>query len=255
MRINLVQAELRWRDAEANREHLADLMAAAEPADLYVLPETFSTGFLGDQGQPAENMQGKTVAWMGQQARSLGGAVAGSLVMADDGNRFNRFLCADEAQLRGQYDKRHLFSYSREDQRYTAGSERVVFELNGWRINPQICYDLRFPVWCRARNNDFDLQIFVANWPSPRVQAWESLLQARAIENQCHVIGVNRVGEDGNGVPYPGRSLVFDPLGNCLADAGSEEGVVGAEISLEDVRQVRADFPFVREADSFQLID
>lgn len=219
------------------------------------MPETFSTGFLGDEDQPAETMEGATVNWMIDQARALDSGVAGSLVIESHGQRYNRFLCVDSNGVCGQYDKRHLFSYSREHDRYTAGADRVVFEFAGWRVNPQICYDLRFPVWCRARNNDFDLQLYVANWPSPRVKAWVSLLRARAIENQCYVVGVNRVGEDGNAVSYPGRSLVFDPLGECLVDAGSEEGITSADIEMDRVEEIRNTFPFVREADAFKLLD
>lgn len=248
----LVQASLRWHSPADNRAHLDDLLSAVSGnTDLVVLPETFTTGFLGDAGQQAETMDGPTVEWMTGWAARLDAAVTGSAVIADQG-RFNRLLWAEPDGLVKHYDKRHLFAHGGEDQRYTAGAERKIFQFRGWRVCPQVCYDIRFPVWCRNRN-DYDLLLAVANWPSPRVGAWRSLLQARAIENQSWVVAVNRVGEDGNGYLYPGASVVHDPLGELILDAGSSEVCVSASLDLAHLRSVRERLPFQREADQFEI--
>ena len=252
LRINLVQARLHWRDPEKNRIHLAELIAGSEPADLHVVPETFTTGFLGETEAHDEDMSGQTVAWLHNTASKAQAAICGSAVITDAAGRRNRWLlAAPDGQLH-HYDKRHLFSFAGEDQRYVAGRKRVVIEYENWRICPQICYDLRFPVWTRNRN-DYDLLIFVANWPAPRISAWDNLLRARAIENQCYVIGVNCVGEDGRGTAYPGHSACYGPLGEDIIEPWGEEGVRQASINLERVREIRKDFPFAAEADDFLL--
>lgn len=250
--VALIQARLHWQDPAANRAHLAELMDASPGADLYLLPETFSTGFLGDLSQVPETMQGDTVAWMQQQARARNAAVAGSLALAQGEARFNRFLFVTAEGVLAQYDKRHLFGYGGEDQRYSAGSSHTVLAWAGWRIDLQICYDLRFPVWCR-NNRGFDLQLFVANWPSPRVEAWRSLLKARAIENQSYVIGVNRSGRDGNEVEYPGASSAWGPLGEKLLEMGEGEGAGRATLNLDELRELRLKLPFLADADTFEL--
>ncbi len=252
LRIALVQSQLQWRSPERNREHLAALMDRTGSADLYVLPETFTTGFLGDAQEEEEGMDGATVAWMRAEAGKRGGALCGSAVIRDAAGRRNRFLFAGPDGAVRHYDKRHLFSFAGEDRRYVAGDERVLFEHALWRVNPQVCYDLRFPVWCRSRG-DFDLQIFVANWPTPRIAAWDTLLRARAIENQAYVVAVNRVGEDGKGVAYPGHSAIYDPLGEVVIAPWEEESARVAAIDLARVREVRERFPFGREADAFTL--
>jgi omega-amidase len=254
LKVMLVQAELRWQDAAANRDHLNDLMDAGPGADLYVLPETFSTGFLGDVGQTPETMDGATTGWMREQAASRSAAIAGSLALADGGERFNRFLFVTKDGVLAQYDKRHLFSYGGEDQRYRAGNLRTILDWQGWRIDLQTCYDLRFPVWCRnSPEQAFDLQIFVANWPTPRVEAWRSLLKARAIENQSYVIGVNRTGRDGNNVSYPGRSSAWSPMGECLSELDDTEANSVVTLDLNQLRETRQRFPFLQDADRFTL--
>jgi len=251
VRVALAQARLHWRDPRQNRAHLADLLCGQSgQADLVVLPETFTTGFLGDEAD-AEDMQGPTVAWMRALAAELDAVVTGSAVI-EDGGRYNRLLWVAPDGAVQHYDKRHLFAHAGEDRRYVAGTERRVFNYRGWRVCPQICYDIRFPVWCRNRN-DYDLLLVVANWPTARAAAWRSLLQARAIENQAYVAAVNRVGEDGNGKAYPGISVVFDPLGEALVELEKEEAVAGVSINLEHLRTVRAELPFHREADDFEL--
>jgi len=249
----LVQAQLDWKEPEHNRHHLASLLASAgRDYDLAVMPETFTTGFLGDTDLAGEGMDGPTVKWMREMAAGHACALAGSAVIVERGQRFNRMLFVKPDGEVKYYDKRHLFAYGGENRRYAAGAKRVNVDYKGWRINLQVCYDLRFPAWCRNRN-DYDLMLLVANWPSKRVKHWSSLLEARAIENQSYVIGVNRVGEDGNGFRYPGRSVVHDPSGACVADLGDSENCRLVELDLETVRKTRADFPFQQDADDFVL--
>lgn len=249
----LVQARLYWKNPAENRAHLEDLLASApQPFDLAILPETFTTGFLGDPNLSIEGMDGPTVAWMRQMAKMYNSALAGSAVIKDQGKLFNRFLFATPDGGVRHYDKRHLFAYAGENNRYTAGQQRAVWQFGAWRINPQICYDLRFPAWCRNRS-DFDLQIYVANWPGSRARHWTALLQARAIENQTWVIGVNRVGEDGKGTAYPGCSQVFDPLGERRADLGGNEEARLVELDLGEVAATQKSYPFLADADEFDL--
>jgi omega-amidase len=251
----LVQAQLSWKDPARNREHLYSLVSAVPgDIDLVVLPETFTTGFLGDTDLPEEDMSGPTVQWMKRLAKQRGCAIAGSAVITEPPHRYNRLVFVTPDGTVSHYDKRHLFAFGGENKRYTQGNERVIVNYRGWRINLQVCYDLRFPVWCRNRN-DYDLMLLVANWPSRRVLHWSVLLQARAIENQSWVIGVNRVGEDGNGMSYPGRSVVHDPLGNCLADLEGVEQARIVPLDLAMVQKVRGDFPFQQDADDFVMAE
>ena len=253
MRALLVQAQLCWKDPARNREHLQAMVSGIEGGfDLVVLPEAFTTGFLGDADLPVEDMQGATVKWMQEMAATHDCAVTGSAVIEINGQRYNRLLFVTPGGDISHYDKRHLFAFGGENKRYTAGSDRVIVEYRGWRINLQICYDLRFPAWCRNRD-DYDLMLLVANWPSRRVVHWSALLEARAIENQSWVIGVNRVGEDGNGFQYPGRSVVRDPAGVCVADLGGEELGKVVEMDLLLVGKLRSDFPFQADADRFTI--
>lgn len=249
----LVQARLAWKKPAENRAHLQQILAAGPQSfDLAIFPETFTTGFLGDPNLTVEGMDGPTVAWMQGLARQYNAALAGSAVIDDRGSLCNRFLFVSPDGSVRHYDKRHLFAYGGENKRYGAGVERVVWSHGAWRINPQICYDLRFPAWCRNRS-DFDLQLFVANWPGSRIRHWSVLLQARAIENQTWVIGVNRVGEDGNGIAYPGCSQVFDPLGELVADLGGKEESRLIELDLGRVAATQKAFPFQADADPFEL--
>jgi predicted amidohydrolase len=253
LNVLLAQAQLRWKDPARNRDHLESLLAASGDCDLAVLPETFTTGFLGDTDLPEEGMSGPTVTWMRALAARRDCALAGSAVIVEDGRRFNRLLFVTPDGSVIHYDKRHLFSYGGEDQRYTPGRQRVNVDYRGWRINLQICYDLRFPAWCRYRG-DYDLVLFVANWPAKRAAHWSTLLEARAIENQCWVVGVNRVGEDGNGFQYPGRSVVHGPLGERVADLGDSEICRLVELDLDAVNRIRSEFPFQADADAFTFL-
>ncbi len=250
----LVQSQLFWADAHANRRQL-ETIAREQGAgcDLIVFPETFTSGFLGDAEAEPETMQGATVAWMKALAVELDSVLCGSVAIASAQGRVNRFLWVQPDGGLFYYDKRHLFSFGGEDKRYVAGHERKVFEYRGWRICPQICYDLRFPAWCRNRD-DYDLLVFVANWPEPRTPAWTALLRARAIENQCYVIGVNRSGKDPRGLEYAGGSAVYDPLGQTVLNLGTNECSARARLQLENVNTIRRQLPFQQDADDFSLI-
>lgn len=258
IRCALVQADTRWADPLANRENLANLMDRAPGCDLYVLPETCNTGFLGDgdlheAGRGREISDGGDVVWLESQSRERGAAIACSIVVEEDGKLFNRFVLARPGAESVFYDKRHLFGFGGEGRRYTAGDKRVRAGFAGRRVDLQICYDLRFPVWCR--NDDaFDLQIFVANWPKPRAEAWRTLLQARAIENQAFVIGLNRVGTDGKQVEYPGSSGVWNALGESQAGPlDDREQVVTCCLDFHAQDEIRKKFPFLADRDRFSI--
>jgi len=254
LRLALLQQPLVWHDRAANLAHFETLLETIEAVDLVVLPEMFTTGFTMDSAQQAE-ADGHTLRWLQQQAARHRCALAGSVaVRADDGRCYNRFYLVSATGVVQQYDKRHLFAMAGEHQSYAPGSQRLIAELCGWRICPQICYDLRFPVWSRhCTSAGYDLLLYVANWPDKRRLHWRSLLQARAIENQSWCVGVNRIGRDGNGVNYVGDSLIIDPLGNIVADALDQATVLCQTLSAQAVQQVRSQLPFLRDADAFQL--
>lgn len=255
LEVGLLQADLAWQDPETNRRRLTAMMDSQPGCDLYVLPETFTTGFLGDEGLEAETMNGPSVAWMREQAGARKAAVAGSLVIADgEGRRFNRLVFMPPGSDPVVYDKSHRFTFGGEDQRYTAGEGPAVAEWRGWRIDLQICYDLRFPVWCR-NDRDFDVQLFVANWPAPRADHWRSLLKARAIENQAYVIGLNCCGRDGNDLEYRGDSVVRGPDGSRLLELGSAEGCGRTSLDGKRLRALRQRLPFLADRDEFSLVE
>lgn len=258
LEVVIIQDELVWQDPVANRSRFDDHLNHMPPADLVVLPEMFTTGFTMAAEVYAETMDGHTVAWMLEHARRLRAVVCGSLIIRErlgDGEHFfNRLIWAMPDGATISYDKRHLFRHAGETEHYTPGVDRMVMEHRGWRIAPMICYDLRFPVWSR-HSHDCDALLYVANWPAPRHAAWETLLRARAIENQCYVIGVNRVGSDENGLEYRGGSAVVDFLGEPLADCGSGSQLVTANLSRDRLRIFRRDFPFHLDADPFDLSD
>ncbi|MFT5770140.1 MAG: omega-amidase [Lysobacterales bacterium] len=252
LKLTLVQSRLHWCKPSDNRAHLESLIEKIADSDIVIFPETFTTGFLGESPEQAEGMSGETVNWMKGLSAEHDCVITGSAVI-DDGGLKNRLLWVEPDGTVQFYDKHHLLTLAGEDQRYDAGKERKVFEYRGWRICPQICYDLRFPVWCRNRN-DYDLLLVVANWPGSRIDAWSTLLKARAIENQCFVAAVNRVGKDGNDFEYPGASVVHDPLGETILKLGEDEQCMQATINLSKVQSVRDSLPFHREADDFSLV-
>lgn len=257
MKVTLIQAQLEQSAAAANRAVLSAMIQQAPGSDWYVLPETFATGFLGDGDREPETMNGESIQWMQAQAQEHQAAISGSLVISDEDQRLNRYVHVNaQGQVQTHYDKRHLFGYGGEDQRYQAGQERVIypFEHNEhtWQICPQICYDLRFPVWCRYQN-DYEVLVFVANWPIKRVAAWQHLLKARAIENQCYVIGVNRAGPDGKGVMYGGCSAVYGPLGETLVELGQHPAAVTVDLQQQQIQQIREQLPFLKDGDGFVI--
>ncbi|WP_240098666.1 amidohydrolase [Thermomonas flagellata] len=262
LRVSLVQGETRWHDPEANRAYYGGLIAPLRgQTDLVVLPETFTSGFSNAAIARAEGMDGATVAWMRQQAATLGAAVAGSVQIRTEAGVFNRLLLATPDGALAHYDKRHLFTFAREHERYAPGRARVVVAWKGWRILLQVCYDLRFPVFSRNRFDpahpgqaDYDLALYVANWPSARAYAWQTLLRARAIENLCYVVGVNRVGTDGNGLHYRGDSAAIDVFGQPLVECGDAPAVVTATLSAADLLAHRQRFPALQDADRCVLV-
>ncbi len=249
----LLQQPLLWHDRSANLAHFTDLLTGLGQVDVVVLPEMFTTGFTMASAQQAE-ADGLTLAWMQEQAARRQCALAGSVAISAGGQCFNRFYWVTATGTVQHYDKRHLFAMAGEHAAYTAGQHSLIIDHQGWRICPQICYDLRFPVFARNRPaQPYDLLLYVANWPDRRRLHWRTLLPARAIENQCWCAAVNRVGADGNGIAYAGDSLIIDPLGNIVADAGAAATVLIQTLSAQQLRQVRSELPFLRDADRFTL--
>ena len=261
LRVSLVQGDTVWHDPAANRAMYADLVAPlAGQTDLVLLPETFTSGFSNEALASAEDMDGPTVAWMRQQAARLGAVVTGSVQLRVGEGVFNRMLWATPDGDLQCYDKRHLFRMAREHERYAAGRDRLTVELKGWRVCPLVCYDLRFPVFVRNRFGveapgrfDYDLLLFVANWPSPRRYAWQTLLRARAIENLSYVAAVNRTGTDGNGISYAGDSAALDFLGQPQLEFGEGVHVGTTTFSAAALAAHRERFPAHLDADRFEI--
>lgn len=253
LRVALLQCPLIWENPEANRLSFEKRFEKLKQVDAVFLPEMFTTGFSMQPKIWAETMEGPTVGWMKSWSSKLKVVLTGSLMIESNGKYYNRLLWVEpEGEVR-YYDKRHRFSYAGEHQEYTAGEKRPTWEWRGWKIRPQICYDLRFPVWSR-NDDDYDLLFYVANWPERRSYPWKSLLTARAIENMSYVIGVNRVGEDGNGVDHSGDSRIIDALGQVVGEApGRVEHVVYGVLSKEHLNQTRERFQFLSDRDSFQI--
>lgn len=217
----------------------------------------FSTGFSMNTSELAETMDGETVAWMKKVSNENGVILTGSIIIEEDEKHFNRLIWMLPNGQYGQYDKRHLFAYGEEDKHYNPGNKRLIASVKGWKINLQVCYDLRFPVWARQQSStngpEYDVLIYVANWPERRSHAWKTLLCARAIENQCYVVGVNRVGTDGNNIYYSGNSLVIDPLGQVLYHMADEEDINTITLTKEKLEEVRSKFPFWKDSDDFKI--
>ena len=250
--VTLVQSELVWESPAENRSHFDHLLNAELNSDLVVLPEMFSTGFSMDSSSLAESMNGPTVNWMLNKAAALGTTLCGSLIIEDGGRYFNRFLWVQADGIIQHYDKRHLFRMSTENDHYSAGNEKLVVELQGFRICPQICYDLRFPVWSR-NGGEVDLLLYVANWPQVRRDHWIALLKARAIENQCYVVGVNRVGTDGNGISYSGDSVARDYNGLPLLEMASVTDPGMVTLDKNSLAEYRIQFPAYLDADKYTI--
>ena len=282
--ITLIQPDLRWEDKAANLELLSTRIdAIKEKTNLVILPEMFSTGFSMRPEVLAEPMNGPSVAWMKQMAARKKVILTGSLIIEEKGRYFNRLIWMLPNGQYGTYDKRHRFAYAGEHEQYTAGHKRLIASVNGWKVNLLVCYDLRFPVWSRQQlqeplepqeslepstsgqpvpspgkppgtlEPEYDLLVYVANWPERRSHAWKTLLQARAIENQAYVVGVNRVGNDGNNIYHSGDSMIIDPLGEVLYHAPKEESIFTSTLQPEKLEEVRTRFPFWQDADEFKL--
>lgn len=254
LRIALIQPDLIWEDPRANLEMLDEMVTRVPlDTDLLLLPETFSTGFTMQSELFAEQEDGPSVGWMEKIARKLGTYIAGSLIIRDEGGIHNRLYWISPEGTRESYDKRHLFRMGREDRHFIAGTARKVFQLGDFSFLPQICYDLRFPVFSRNRG-DYDVLFYVASWPASRQMVWETLLRARAIENQCYVVGVNRTGRDGEGVDHAGGSCMIDPMGRVVASLDQRPGVLKGILDYQEVKAFRENFPAWKDADRFDLI-
>ncbi len=255
----LIQTFLHWEDKAANLAMLEQkIMDIREKTEVVVLPEMFSTGFSMQPEKFAETMDGETVQWMKHIAQQKRIILTGSLMIKEGGNHYNRLVWMLPNGTCGWYNKRHLFAYASENDHFVAGSKRLIASVKGWKINLQVCYDLRFPVWARqsfdpGTEAEYDVLLYVANWPERRNLAWQTLLMARAIENQCYVIGVNRVGNDGNSVYHCGNSMVVDPLGNVLYSKLNEEDCFTITLQKQDLQSIRHKFPFLQDADHFTI--
>ncbi len=259
LKVSLIQSALHWHSIEANLAMFEEkIWQIDEKPDLILLPEMFSTGFTNNASELAEPMNSKTFRWMKQQAMQTKAVVCGSFIARDGKNMYNRLLWMQPDGEYITYDKKHLFRMSEEHEIYTAGNEEVIVTWKGWKIRPLICYDLRFPVWSRNETHRdeslaYDLLLYVANWPAPRVQVWRTLLQARAIENLSYCIGLNRVGEDGMGIAYNGHSVAFNYKGESIADLGEQEKIVSIKLSKPELEAFRQKFPAHLDADAFHL--
>jgi omega-amidase len=258
--ITLIQAHLKWEQKEANLQMLREKIdSIKESTQIVVLPEMFSTGFTMNPKEFAETMDGNSVNWMKAVAKEKKIILTGSLVIEENGKYYNRMIWMLPNGQYGCYDKRHLFAFAEEDQYYEGGTERFIASVNGWKFNLLVCYDLRFPVWARQQFNEkqefeYDVLVYVANWPERRNTAWKSLLRARAIENQCYVVGVNRIGKDGNDIYHSGDSMVVDPLGEILYHKEHEEDVYTISLDKNHLEEVRRKFQFWRDADEFKIL-
>jgi len=256
LKITLVQADLAWEDPGANRTCFDRVLAGiGGTTDLVVLPEMFTTGFTMAGDDVAETMDGPSVAWLKQTAAGLTAHVTGSLVIRENGKVYNRLVWATPEGHVYTYDKRHLFRMSGEHKVYAAGTTALTVSIGQWRFRPFICYDLRFPVWTRNVASCYDVAIVVANWPAARATHWAALLKARAIENQAYVVGVNRVGRDGNGRTYAGDSVMVDYQGEVILHAGDHEAVHTVTIDGAGLETYRHNFPAWRDADTWSMTE
>ena len=264
LNITGIQSMLHWEDRKANLEMFEEkIFSISQPTEMVVLPEMFSTGFSMEPEKLAETMEGETIQWMKKVAAKKKIILTGSLIIEESGNYYNRLAWVLPNGQLGHYNKRHLFAYGEEDQHYTPGEKRLIASVNGWKINLLVCYDLRFPVWSRqsppppgevGKGLEYDVLVYVANWPEKRVHAWKTLLQARAIENQCYVIGVNRTGDDGKKIHYSGESMAVDPMGEVLYHKKDEEDIFTVTLDKSNLEKARGKFPFWKDADVFKII-
>ena len=253
LKISLIQSNIFWEDIDKNLSHFSALISPLGKTDIILLPEMFNTAFCPNSNHLSETMNGKTIKWMKEIAKRKKCAITGSLMVKDNTKVYNRLIWIAKNGTISTYDKSHLFSFAKENKYITRGQARLIVEIDGWKICPLICYDLRFPVFSR-NNVDYDVLIYLANWPIERIESWDTLLKARAIENQCYTIGVNRVGEDENGILFNGNSKVFEAFGKELFSATqNKDEIVQVEISLEDLKLKRRKMNFLKDRDRFTL--
>ncbi len=258
--VTLIQANLHWENIPANLAMFdAKIDAIKEKTEVIILPEMFSTGFSMQPEKLAETMDGSAVQWMKKKAKERNVIIAGSLIIEEDGAYYNRLIWMLPNGQFGIYNKRHRFGFAGEDHHYAAGDKRLIAQVKGWKICLNICYDLRFPVWARNTIQDngapaYDVLVNVANWPERRSTPWRALLQARAIENQSYVIGVNRVGNDGNEIYHSGDSSLIDPVGEIIYHKAHDEDVFTYTLSRAHLDELRAKFPFMKDADKFMIL-
>lgn len=254
LKVAMVQTDIVWQNAEENRNRFTEKVnQISEEIDIIVLPEMFSTGFSMKPESIAESMEGETVKWMLKVASEKNAAICGSVIISEENKFYNRFIFAHPTGAIEYYNKRHLFSLAGEEKVYTKGTEKLIVAYKGWKICPLVCYDLRFPVW--ARNvEDYDVLIYVANWPKKRITAWDTLLKARSIENMCYAVGVNRVGVDENSFEYSGHSAAFDCLGEKLTHSiPNHEGIEVVTLCKNHVVDVRNKLNFLNDKDFFEV--
>jgi predicted amidohydrolase len=253
-----IQTTLHWENPLANRSMFEEkIKDIKEKTEIIILPETFSTGFSMKPRELAETMEGETIQWMKRIASEKKAIITGSVIIKENGNYHNRLIWMLPNGHHGVYDKRHLFNYGGEGNEFSSGTKRLIASVKGWKINLLVCYDLRFPVWARQQiqeeSPEYDVLIYVANWPEKRNRAWKTLLQARAIENQCYVVGVNRVGNDGNNINHSGDSMVVDPMGEILYTKANEEDIFTVTLQKEKLDDVRRRLPFWKDGDNFMM--
>jgi omega-amidase len=255
LKVTVFQAYLFWENIDKNLQNISLRLATIrEKTNLVILPEMFNTGFTMDAERLAEPMNGKTMKWMQKTAAQYDCVITGSIIIKDNNKYYNRLIWMRADGSFECYDKRHLFALGKEHETYTAGNKRLIVELNGWKICPMICYDLRFPVWLRNADSEYDLLIIVANWPERRALHWRSLIPARAIENQAYVIAVNRVGHDGNEVYHSGDSTCIDPMGNVVYYKRDDDDLYTFPIIAEEIKKTRRALPFLKDMDAFEIL-
>jgi omega-amidase len=259
LKVTTIQSELHWENVDENLNMFSKkIETISESTDVIVLPEMFNTGFSMLSEKLAEKMNGKTVDWMKRQAGKSDAVITGSLIIAENNNFYNRLIWAQPDGEIFTYDKRHLFRMANEHENFSAGAERLIVHYKGWRICPMVCYDLRFPVWSRNTSGSelpvYDVLIYMANWPEARKTHWCKLLEARAIENQCYVVGVNRIGEDGNGFSYTGNTAVINFMGEVIRPTEEKsESTMTTDLSLTDLNAWREKFPLSKDGDMFEI--
>jgi predicted amidohydrolase len=254
LKVTLIQSDLHWKSPQANLAMFEEkIWKIKEPTDLVILPEMFNTGFTMDAKEVAEPMNFQTYKWMKQMAAQTKAVVTGSVIIREEENYYNRLLWMEPDGNCSFYNKRHLFRMAEENKVFTAGDKKLIKQIKGWKICPLICYDLRFPVWSRNVNNEYDLLIYVANWPQARSSAWNTLLRARAMENLSYAVGVNRIGTDGNEIFYSGDSAVLGPKGEDLFVAHDKDGVHTHTLSYQDLKSFKEKFPANLDADGFEI--